>query len=146
MKSRLNILRTLQLIWAYFIGIGALVGFLMMIYDPTGKAFQMDPLLPMLRNAFPFVAGLFNNFICSAFVLLTVNGLTNAVSIVLMHKHNKYEALSALACGIILMLWISVEFYVWGFAALSIIYGIFALLQILNALLFIKEKSLSFEK
>lgn len=132
--------RALQLFWAYFIGIGALVGAVMMFYDPSGKAFAMDSLLPLLRDAFPFASPLFSNFICSAFVLLMVNGVPNLVSAVLIHRNSRYDALSGLVCGAILLSWICVEFYIWGFAGLSIAYGIFAICQIINSIIFSKVK------
>ena len=52
---KLKIVRGIQLFWGYFIAFGAVMGFGMMIYDPSGVTFQMDPLLPMLREAFPFL-------------------------------------------------------------------------------------------
>ena len=67
------------------------VGFGMMIYDPSGVTFQMDSLLPQLREAFPFLSFMFGNFIWSAFALLTVNGITNMVSIYLIHKKQKIK-------------------------------------------------------
>ena len=136
----LKIVRCIQLFWAYFIAIGAVIGFGMMIYDPSGVAFQMDPLLPMLKEAFPFFSSMFGNFICPAFALLIVNGITNIVSIYLIHNKSKYDALSGLMCGGILMLWIIVEFYIWGFSGLSVAYGIFAVCQIANAVIFMKMK------
>lgn len=135
---KLKVIRGIQLFWAYFIAIGAVIGFGMMVYDPSGVTFQMDPLLPMLRDAFPFLSFMFGDFICPAFALLIVNGITNMVSIYLIHKNSKHDALSGLTCGGILMLWIIVEFYIWGFSGLSVAYGIFALCQIGNAILFIK--------
>ena len=139
----LKIVRSIQLFWGYFIAFGALVGFGMMIYDPSGVTFQMDPLLPQLREAFPFLSFMFGDFICSAFALLVVNGVTNAVSIYLIHKNNEYDALSALLCGLVLMAWIFVEFYIWGFSGLSVAYGIFAACQIANAAIFLKLKKSS---
>ena len=138
MKTK--VVRGVQLFWAYFIALGAVVGFGMMIYDPSGVAFQMDPLLPMLREAFPFLKSMFGNFICSAFALLTVNGITNMISIYLIHKHNEYDALSSLTCGGILAAWILAEFCIWGFSGLSVAYGIFAACQITNAAIFLKLK------
>lgn len=135
MKQKL--LRIIQLFWGYFIGIGAVVGFLMMMIDPDGVIFMMKPLLALLRDALPFVASLFNNFIPSGFVLLFVIGVPNFISIAMIHKHHKYAQLSGLLCGTILLLWIILEFYIWGFETLSIIYGVFALLQIINALFWI---------
>ncbi len=89
MKTK--IVRGIQLFWAYFIALGAVVGFGMMIYDPSGVTFQMDPLLPQLREAFPFLSFMFGNFIWSAFALLSVNGITNMVSIYLIHKKQKIK-------------------------------------------------------
>lgn len=138
MKAK--IVRGIQLFWAYFIALGAVVGFGMMIYDPSGVTFQMDPLLPQLREAFPFLSFMFGNFIWPAFALLAINGITNMISIYLIHNKNKYDALSGLLCGLILMIWILVEFYVWGFSGLSTAYGIFAICQTLNAVIFLKCK------
>lgn len=139
----LRIFRGIQLFWGYFIALGALVGFGMMVYDPSGVTFQMDPLLPMLRDAFPFLSFMFDDFIWSAFALLVVNGVTNIISIYLIHKNNEYDALSGLVCGLILAAWIVVEFYIWGFSGLSVAYGIFALCQTLNAVIFLKLKKSS---
>ena len=60
---KLKIVRGIQLFWGYFIALGAVMGFGMMIYDPSGVTFQMDPLLPMLREAFPFLSFMFGNFV-----------------------------------------------------------------------------------
>ena len=103
---KLKIVRGIQLFWGYFIALGAVMGFGMMIYDPSGVTFQMDPLLPMLREAFPFLSFMFGNFVSSAFALLIVNGITNMISIYLIHSKSKYDALSGLMCGGILMLWL----------------------------------------
>ena len=138
MKTK--IVRGIQLFWAYFIALGAVVGFAMMTYDPSGVTFQMDPLLSQLKEAFPFMSFMFGNFICSAFALLLVNGIPNVISIYLLHKHNEYDALSGMTCGCILAAWILVEFYVWGFSGLSVAYGIFAVCQITNAAIFMKLK------
>ena len=138
MKTK--IVRGIQLFWAYFIAFGAVVGFGMMVYDPSGVTFQMDPLLPQLREAFPFLSFMFGNFICSAFALMAVNGIPNMISIYLIHKHNEYDALSGLVCGGILAVWIITEFYIWGFSGLSVAYGIFAASQIINAVIFLKLK------
>ena len=139
MKTK--IVRGIQLFWAYFIAFGAVVGFGMMVYDPSGVTFQMDPLLPQLREAFPLLSFMFGNFICSAFALMAVNGIPNMISIYLIHRHNEYDALSGLICGGILAVWIITEFYIWGFSGLSVAYGIFAACQITNSAIFMKLKS-----
>ena len=73
---KLKIVRGIQLFWGYFIALGAVMGFGMMIYDPSGVTFQMDPLLPMLREAFPFRSVLGGAFVGSAVGLLRGRGVS----------------------------------------------------------------------
>lgn len=129
-----TIARFLQLFWAYFIGIGAVVGAVMMFVDPSGRMWDMDALLVMLRDRLAFAQPLLVDFIPSGLLLLAVNGITNFTSAALIHRRSRYGALSGIVCGAILTAWILLEFYVWGAAGLSVIYLIFALCQAGNAL------------
>ncbi len=140
MKTK--ILRKLLLFWAYFIGIGAVVGALMMFIDPGGKIWGMEPMLPLLREGLPKFRCLFDNFIISGMMLLLVNGITNWISAFLIHRKNHWAPLSSVICGAILMSWTSFEYYVFGdIAVLIILYFIFGLLQIITGLgLIIKLK------
>lgn len=133
-------LRITALFWAYFIGIGALGGSLMMFLEPHGMFMHMEIMLPLLSQKLPWFASLFHNFIASGIVLLLVCGITNFVSIFLWHRHHRYAPWSSLACGIILILFMCLEFYVWGFVFASVLYFVFGLLQSTTALCILRGK------
>lgn len=131
-------LRKWQLFWSAFIGLGAYWGAAMMFIDPTGQKWGMEPLLPLLQKL-PLADVFFQNFIWSGIVLLLVNGVTNTVAFILLAKKRHWGALAGLACGIILMLWILVEYLIFGFNFLSNIYLAFGFLQAGNGFLLWKR-------
>ncbi|MCL2072639.1 MAG: hypothetical protein FWH18_01860 [Marinilabiliaceae bacterium] len=121
-------LRNISIFWSLFIGIGALWGSTMMFIEPTGKIWDMYLLLPGIQKL-PFSDILFQNFIFPGIALLLVNGVTNFISFILIYKKHRYAALSVMFCGIILMLWISIQFVIWSFNFMSNLYFIFGFLQ-----------------
>jgi len=123
-----------------FIGIGAVVGAAMMWIDPTGQMWGMEPLLEMLRDKMPWPDVFFKNFIPSGFVLLAVNGLTQFAAAVLLFKNHLLAYWAVLACGIILMLWIVLEWWVWGFNAMSNIYFVFGLVETVIAVVGLRKQ------
>jgi len=125
---KIKTLRSLSIFWALFIGIGALWGALMMFIDPSGKMWGLDAVLPYLQKL-PFADIFFRDFIPSGIVLLLVNGVTNFISFALICKKHRYAPLSVILCGIVLMLWITVEFVVFPLGLLPILYFIFGMLQ-----------------
>ena len=124
-----------------FIGIGAVVGALMMWIDPSGQKWGMEPLLEMLRAKMPLPDVFFKNFIPSGFVLLAVNGLTQFAAAILLFKNHHLAPYAVLACGIILMLWIVLEWWVWGFNAMSNLYFVFGLIEAVAAVICLKKKN-----
>jgi hypothetical protein len=130
-KNKLKLLRKIQLFWGFFIGIGAWLGGLMMIFEPSGTTFRMIEMLPAFQKL-PFADLLFQDFFFSGIALLLVNGLTNTLSVIMIYRRNKYAALSGMICGIILMLWISLQFYIFPFNFMSTLYFIFGILQAVN--------------
>ena len=129
--------------WTLFVGIGAVVGALMMWIDPSGKMWGMEQLLPTLQ-VLPFRDLLFRNFIFSGFVLLFVNGVTQFFAAALLFHHDKYAGAVCLLCGVILMMWIVLEWVLWGFQTLSNVYFVFGALEALTAVvktLLDKEKA-----
>lgn len=130
---KIKVVQNIAIFWAYFIGIGAVIGSLMMFVDPSGKLWDMEPMLPLLRDGLPMFKGLLNNFIASGVVLLLVNGLTNFVSILLIHHKSPLATLSSMICGIILMGWTLFEMYIFrDIVPIIIIYFLFGLLQMLT--------------
>jgi hypothetical protein len=130
----------LQKFLTLFIGIGAVVGALMMWIDPSGQKWGMEPLLEMLRAKMPWPDVFFKNFIPSGFVLLAVNGLTQFLATILLFKKHRLAPHAVFACGIILMLWIVLEWWVWGFNFMSNIYFVFGLVEAVAAVISLRRQ------
>ena len=122
-----------------FIGIGAVAGAAMMWIDPTGAKWGMEPLLELLRDKMPWPDVFFRDFVPSGFVLLAVNGLPQFAAAILLFKRHRLASHAVLACGVILMLWIVLEWWVWGFNPLSNIYFVLGLAEAACALKCIKQ-------
>ena len=138
-KKHKNI-RSLSIFWSLFIGIGALWGSFCMFTDPSGEMWKMDTLLLYLQKL-PFSNIFFQDLIPSGIVLLLVNGVTNFISFFLILKKHPYSALSGLICGIILILWIIVQFLVFPLNVLSTLYFIFGLAQTWTGYSYWKKES-----
>jgi hypothetical protein len=126
-----------------FIGIGAVMGAAMMWIDPSGQMWGMEPLLEMLRDKMPWPNIFFKNFIPSGFVLLFLNGFTQFVAAFLLFKKHRLAPWAVLACGIILMLWIVLEWWVWGFNFMSNIYFVFGLVEAMAAIICLRRQKQS---
>ena len=131
-------MKTILKILTLFIGIGAIAGAVMMWIDPTGTTWGGEPLLEMLRAKMPWPDVFFKNFIPSGFVLLGLNGVTQIVAAYLLFKKHRLAQPAVLVCGIILMLWIVLEWWVWGLNALSNIYFMLGLAESVLALVSLK--------
>ena len=123
-----------------FIGIGAVIGAAMMWIDPSGVKWSMEPLLEMLRAKMPWPDVFFKDFIPSGFVLLALNGITQFVAAILLFKNHPLAYWAVLACGIILMLWIVLEWWVWGFNFMSNIYFVFGLIEVVAAVISLRKQ------
>jgi hypothetical protein len=128
-------MKTLQKILTLFIGIGAVAGAVMMWIDPTGQMWGGEPLLEMLRAKMPWPDVFFKNFIPSGFVLLGLNGITQLVAAYLLFKKHRLAQYAVLVCGIILMLWIILEWWVWGFNVVCNIYFVLGLVETITAVI-----------
>lgn len=129
----------LQKFLTLFIGIGAVIGAAMMWIDPSGQMWGMEPLLEMLRAKMPWPDVFFRDFIPSGFVLLFLNGITQFVAAFLLFKKHPLAYWAVLACGIILMLWIVLEWWVWGFNFMSNIYFVFGLVEAVTAVVSLRK-------
>ena len=128
-------MKTLQKILTLFIGIGAVAGAVMMWIDPTGQMWGGEPLLEMLRAKMPWPDVFFKNFVPSGFVLLGMNGITQLVAAYLLFKKHRLAQYAVLACGIILMLWIVLEWWVWGFNVVCNMYFVLGLVETITAVI-----------
>lgn len=126
-------MRKFLIVLTLFIAVGAVGGAVMMWIDPSGTGWGGAPMLDLLRGKMPWPEVFFKDFIPSGFALLAVNGLPQFLAALLLIKKHPLAYQVTLACGIILMLWIVLEWWVWGFNALSNIYFALGLLEAIAA-------------
>ena len=141
--SRYNVARIILIFWTLFIGLGAVGGALAMLIDPTGEATGMAGLLPGLRKL-PFADVLFQNLVFSGISLLIVNGITNLIAAVLLILKKRAGAILGCIFGVTLMLWITIQFFIFESNFMSDSYFVFGLLQALTgyaAIVFQKQES-----
>ena len=122
-----------------FIAVGAAGGAVMMWMDPTGVSWGGEPMLDLLRAKMPWPDVLFKNFIPSGFTLLAVNGLPQLLAALMLFKNHRCAYWACLACGIILMIWIILEWWIWGFVALSNIFFMLGLIETIVAAICLKQ-------
>jgi len=137
-KPTLKQLRNIQLFWGLFIGIGAFAGASGMISDSSGVVLGLVEWLHYFQKL-PFAEIFFQDFLFPGIALLTVNGLSNTISLILIFRRNKNAALSGMVCGIILMLWICIQFYIFPPNFMSTLYFVFGILQTINGWLYFKK-------
>ena len=127
-------MRKFLIVLTLFIAVGAVGGAVMMWIDPSGFGWGGAPMLDLLRGKMPWPDVFFKDFIPSGFALLAVNGLPQLLAALLLIKKHPLAYQVTLACGIMLMLWIVLEWWVWGFNALSNIYFALGLVEALAAI------------
>ncbi|MBR0255522.1 MAG: hypothetical protein IJQ69_06370 [Bacteroidales bacterium] len=132
-------MKTFLKILTLFIGIGAVGGAVMMWVDPSGVSWGGEPMLDLLRAKMPWPDVFFKDFIPSGFALLSVNGIPQFIAAILLFKHHPRAYQAVMVCGIILMLWIVLEWWVWGFNALSNIYFVLGLVEVIAAIIGMKR-------
>ena len=132
-------MKTFLKILTLFIGIGAVGGAVMMWADPSGVSWGGEPMLDLLRAKMPWPDVFFKDFIPSGFALLAVNGIPQLIAAILLFKNHRLAYPAVLVCAIILMLWIVVEWWAWGFNALSNIYFILGLVEVIAAIIGMKR-------
>lgn len=123
-----------------FIAVGAVGGAVMMWMDPTGVSWGGEPMLDLLRAKMPWPEVLFKDFIPSGYALLAANGLPQILAALMLFKKHPWAYWACLACGIILMLWIVLEWWIWGFVALSNIYFVLGLIEAIAAICCIRNR------
>ena len=126
-------MRKFLIIFTLFIAIGAVGGAVMMWVDPSGNGWGGAELLDMLRAKMPWPDIFFKDFVPSGFVLLAVNGLTQFLAALMLIKKLPQAYGVTLACGVVLMLWIVLEWWIFGFNPVSNVYFVFGLVEALTA-------------
>ena len=132
-------MKTFLKILTLFIAAGAIGGAVMMWMDPTGVSWGGEPMLDLLRAKMPWPDVFFRNFIPSGFVLLAVNGLTQLLAALMLFKNHRHAYWAVLICGIILMIWIALEWWIWGFVALSNFFFVLGVVEVVCAAVCLKK-------
>ena len=131
-------LRIPLLVLLWFVGIGALGGGACMLIDPTGALMGMDALLPYFQ-VLPFADVLFQNYVFSGFSLIVVNGVMQLLAAVLIMKHRPSAWKWGMACGILLMAWICIQFVMFPMNFMDIAYFLFGLAETVLAVLLMRQ-------
>lgn len=134
MNKRYQISRIILIFLTLFIGIGALLGAFTMFYDPTGLKTGMAPLLDGLK-LLPFADVLFTNLLFSGIALLIVNGIPNIIAAVLLFLKKKAGSILGLILGITLMMWITIQFFIFETNPLSTSFFIIGFLQLITGII-----------
>ena len=93
------------------------------------------------RDKMPMKDIFINNFIPSGLVLLAVIGLPQIAAALLLFKQHPKVPYAVLACGILLMLCIVVEWWAWGLNTLSNIFFILGLAEVAIAMTIITKRN-----
>lgn len=125
---RLKIFKVLLLIMTIFVGVGAIFGGICMLIKPDGSIVFLDTLLPYFQ-VLPFAEVLFQDYIFSGIMLIIVNGITNIIATVLIIKNKKIGYVLGTIFGITLMLWITIQFAIFPFFIIDLVYFVFGVLQ-----------------
>ena len=132
-------MKTFLKILTLFIAVGAVGGAVMMWMDPSGISWGGEPMLDLLRAKMPCPDVFFRDFIPSGFALLAVNGLPQLLAALMLFKNDPRAGWAVLVCGIILMLWIALEWWIWGFVALSNIFFVLGVVEVVCAIISLKK-------
>ena len=112
-----------------FVGVGAFIGGVCMLIKPDGSLVFLDTILPYFQ-VLPFADVLFKDYVFSGIMLIIVNGITNAVATVLVLKNKWIGYVLGTVFGLTLMLWITIQFVIFPFFAIDLVYFIFSILQL----------------
>lgn len=103
-----------------------------MFIDKTGSLLKMNCLLIYFKEL-PLSNILFSNYLFSGICLLIINGITNIVGSIMLIKNKKISYDLEIIFGILLMLWIIIQFIILPFNLLSLTFFTLGLIQTILA-------------
>lgn len=125
---RLKITRIFLLILTIFIGVGALFGGVCMIIRPDGSLVFLDGMLDYFQ-VLPFAELLFQDYIFSGVMLIIINGISNIIATILIIRNRRIGYILGTIFGITLMMWITIQFIIFPFFVIDLVYFILGCLQ-----------------
>lgn len=103
-----------------------------MFIDKTGSLLKMNYLLIYFK-VLPLSNILFNDYLFSGICLLIINGITNIAGSIMLIKNKKISYDLEIIFGILLMLWIIIQFIILPFNLLSLTFFLLGLIQTILA-------------
>lgn len=146
--KRLKVARIGLLLIVSFISLGAYLGGMAFLIRPDGSILGMQDHLKYFAPL-PFSEYLFQDYIFSGIALIIVNGISNSICAYALLKQKRIGYLLGASFGITLMLWISLQFYLFPVNAMDIIFFLLGFIQLifsLCALIFEKQTHFSFDQ
>jgi len=125
-----------SLFWTLFIGIGAVGGALGIWIIPDTMGIYL--MLPSMQGL-PFAGFFFSGPVWPGVFLLLLNGVTQLGTAALILRRHRLAPYASLACGLILIGWISLQFVIFELNPVTTIYGGFALAQTTMAVAWVRS-------
>ena len=144
---KVQVFRFIMIFWTLFIGIGAVVGATGMLVAPDGSAIGMKEALSYFQ-VLPFAGVLFQDYVFPGIALLVINGIPNLIAAFLLLRNKKMGGYLGCSLGVVLMLWIMIQFVIFPFNLTSTTYFFFGLLQFLCGIayiIFVKQSEFDFD-
>ena len=127
---RFKVFRALLLTVSLFVGIGAFFGGVCMLIKPDGSLVFLDGMLPYFQ-VLPFAEVLFQDYVFSGIMLIIINGVSNALASVLILRNKRSGYVLGTIFGLTLMLWITIQFVIFPFFIIDLVYFLFGVFQML---------------
>ena len=146
MHSRFRTARKLSTTLYMLTGIAAFYGSMMMFAAPDGSLLHMTELLPCFK-VLPFSDYLYNDYIFPGIALLSIIGIPHIYNGIKLIRDQSRCRLSAIIPGVILSLWIMLQFAILPPNAPSIITFIISIAEIASSFacfVFSRQENLSF--
>ena len=146
--SRYDRVRKILLFWTLFIGLGALYGSVSMFIRPDGSLLGMENLLPYF-SVLPLSSILYQDYIFPGIALLLVNGVPNLIASYLLIRKRRSGVVLGGIQGLVLMLWITIQFVIFPSNFLSTSYFIFGILEFIAgyiAYVFYSQETMTIRK
>ena len=129
--KRYNTVNHISCILAFLISLAALYGSSLMLIDPSGKMLGMENFLPYF-SPLPLSKYLYQNYIFPGIALFSIICVPNFICAILLLR-KKSSGIFPLVMGIVLSLWITIQFiifpanaldnFTFGYAIVQFIFG-----------------------
>lgn len=129
--KRYKIANCISCILAFLVSFAALYGALLMLVDPSGKLLGMEKMLPLF-SVLPLSKYLYQNYIFPGIALFLIICVPNLICGISLLK-KKSSGIFPLVMGIVLSLWITIQFiifptnaldnFTFGYAFVQLIFG-----------------------